>query len=259
MRTGARRGDVDDLAGLGHLDHAGRGQPSGSGAGPRPSGRASRRAAPAHGRLPAVDEITTEAQLRELLGEPAPAARDKERDALHELDRRWLARSPFCLVATSDAQGRCDVSPKGDPPGFAVVLDDRTIVLPERPGNRRADGYRNVLANPHVGLIFLLPGRTDTLRINGRARLTRDPSLLDRMLVKGHRPLLAMVVEIQQVFHHCGKAFLRSQLWDPQTWDVDAVPPRARIAQQLERPGESLADLEAYYGPRYAEGLYPSA
>jgi PPOX class probable FMN-dependent enzyme len=204
-------------------------------------------------------EITSEAELRALLGEPAAAALAKERDALHELDRQWLAASPFCLVATSGADGSCDVSPKGDPPGFTLVLDDRTLALPERAGNRRADGYRNVLANPHVGLIYLLPGRTDTLRINGRARLVTDADLLDRMVVKGHRPVLAVVVEIDQVFHHCGKAFLRSQLWEPTTWDRgDAVPSRPRIAQRLERPDESLAELEAYYGPGYAAGLYPT-
>ncbi|WP_116450759.1 pyridoxamine 5'-phosphate oxidase family protein [Blastococcus litoris] len=204
-----------------------------------------------------MEEITTEAQLRALLGEPARAALDKERDSLHELDRQWLAHSPLCLVATSDADGRCDVSPKGDPPGWVLVLDDRTIALPERAGNRRADGFRNVLANPHVGLVFLLPGRTDTLRINGRARLVTEAGLLDRMVVKGHRPLLALVVDIEQVFHHCGKAFLRSQLWEPGTWDTEAVPSRARIAQRLERPDEPLAQLEAYYGPGYAAGLYP--
>jgi uncharacterized protein len=204
-------------------------------------------------------EITTEAQLRELLGEPAPAALAKERDALHEFDRAWLAASPFCLIATSGADGSCDVSPKGDPPGFILVLDDRTIAIPERAGNRRADGYRNILANPHVGLIHLLPGRTDTLRINGRARLVTDADLLDRMVVKDHRPVLAVVVAIEQVFHHCGKAFLRSQLWDPATWDAaDAVPSRPRIAQRLERPGESLEDLERYYGTGYAAGLYPA-
>jgi PPOX class probable FMN-dependent enzyme len=205
-------------------------------------------------------EITSEAQLRELLGAPAAAALAKERTALHEFDREWLAASPFCLVATSGTDGSCDVSPKGDPPGFTLVLDDSTVALPERAGNRRADGYRNILANPHVGLIYLLPGRTDTLRINGRARLVTDGDLLDRMVVKGHRPVLAVVVEIDQVFHHCGKAFLRSQLWDPSTWDgADAVPSRPRIAQRLERPEESLADLERYYGAGYAAGLYPTA
>lgn len=205
-----------------------------------------------------VAEVTTEAQLRDLLGSPAPAALAKERDRLHEMDRTWLAASPFCLVATADAQGRCDVSPKGDPPGFALVLDDTTVAIPERPGNRRVDGFRNVLSNPHVGLVFFLPGRGDTLRINGRARLVSDAPFFEAMVVEGHRPVLAMVVEVEEVFHHCSKAFLRSHLWDPSTWEPDAVPPRARIAKALERPDEALADIERYYGPSYAEGLYRS-
>jgi PPOX class probable FMN-dependent enzyme len=205
-----------------------------------------------------VHDITSEAELRELLGEPAPAALAKERTQLHELDREWLAASRFCLVATSGADGSCDVSPKGDPAGFTLVLDERTIAVPERAGNRRADGYRNLLTNPHVGLLYLLPGRGDTLRINGRARLTRDPALLERMLVRGHRPVLAMVVEIEQVFHHCAKAFLRSELWDPTTWRPDDVLSRARIAHRLERRGERLEDIERYYGEQYSTGLYPT-
>ena len=152
-----------------------------------------------------MHDITTEAELTELLGEPTRAAVAKERATLDELDRQWLAASPFCLVATSGADGSCDVSPKGDPSGFALVLDERTIALPERAGNRRADGYRNVLANPHVGLLFVIPGRGDTLRVNGRARLTRDPALLDRMVVRGHRPLMALVVDVEQVFPHCAR------------------------------------------------------
>jgi PPOX class probable FMN-dependent enzyme len=204
-----------------------------------------------------VDEITTEAELRELLGAPLPRVATKDRPCLDDIDRQWLAASPFCLVATSGADGTCDVSPKGDPAGFTLVLDDRTVALPERAGNRRADGFRNILGNPHVGLIYLLPGRGDTLRINGRARLVRDAGLLDRMVVQGSRPLLAMVVEIEQVFFHCAKALMRSALWHPETWPQDAVPSRARIAQRQERPDESLEALEAYYGPGYAAGLYP--
>lgn len=130
-------------------------------------------------------DITSHEELRELLGAPMPRAVTKERPVLHARDRDWLAASPFCLVATAGADGSCDVSPKGDPPGFALVLDERTIAIPERPGNRRADGYRNILDNPHVGLIFLIPGRTDTLRINGRARLVRDAPWFDDMVVKG--------------------------------------------------------------------------
>ena len=202
------------------------------------------------------DLVTTEDELREILGSPAPAALAKERGHLVDLDRTWLAASPFCLVATAGADGRCDVSPKGDPPGFAMVLDDTTIAIPERPGNRRVDGFRNILANGRVGLIFFLPGRGDTLRINGRARLVRDAPFFDAMVVKGHRPVLAMVVEVEEVFHHCSKAFLRSHLWEPATWDPDAVEPRAVIAKTLERPEQDLADVEHYYGPSYADGLY---
>jgi PPOX class probable FMN-dependent enzyme len=201
-------------------------------------------------------EITAEDELRELVGPPMPRAATKERGFLHELDKQWLAASPFCLVATAGADGTCDVSPKGDPPGFTLVLDDTTIAIPERPGNRRVDGFRNVLTNPHVGLLYLVPGRGDTLRINGRARLVREAPFFDRMTVKGHRPQLALVVEIEEVFHHCSKAFLRSALWKSETWDPDALPSRACIAKSVERTEETLEDLERYYGPEYANRLY---
>lgn len=203
-------------------------------------------------------EIADDAALTELLGEPTAAAANKERSALSDVDRDWLASSPFCMLATADADGRCDVSPKGDPAGRLVhVIDDLTVAIAERPGNRRADGYRNILANPQVGLNFLIPGRGDTLRINGRARLVSDAPFFDAMVVKGHRPLLAVVVEIETVFFHCAKAFLRSQLWRPETWDPEAiVPRRAVLAQRMERPGDSIEELDAYYGPSYEERLY---
>ena len=201
-------------------------------------------------------QVTTEAELGELLGPPLPRAVAKERGRIEPTHRDWLAHSPFCLVATCDADGRCDVSPKGDPPGFTLVLGPTTLALPDRPGNRRCDGFRNVLANPHVGLLYLVPGRGDTLRVNGRARLVRDAPYFDRMEVRGHRPLLALEVEVEQVFFHCSKAFLRAQLWSPESWAPDAVPSRAVIAQRMERPEDTLEDLERYYGPRYAEGLY---
>lgn len=201
-------------------------------------------------------EITSAAELRELLGEPSQRDATKERPSLHEHDKAWLAASPFCLVATSDADGNCDVSPKGDPAGFTLVLDDTTIALPERSGNRRADGFHNILANPHVGLIYLIPGRGDTLRINGRARLVRDAAFFDDMIVKGHRPQFALVVDIEEVFYHCSKALLRSALWKHEEWNPDAAPSRARIAKSMERKDEELADLEVYYGPRYADNIY---
>ena len=119
-------------------------------------------------------EVTSHEELRHLLGKPGTRAANKDRAVLHEVDRRWLAASPFCLVATAGADGTCDVSPKGDPPGFTHVVDDTTIAVPERPGNKRADGFHNILDNPHVGLVYFVPGRSDTLRVNGRARLLRD-------------------------------------------------------------------------------------
>jgi PPOX class probable FMN-dependent enzyme len=204
-------------------------------------------------------EITDTEELTGLLGEPQQRARDKVRRALTDLDRDWLAASPFCVLATAGADGS-DASPKGDPAGQLVhVVDDRTIALAERPGNRRADGYRNILENPHVGLLFLIPGRGDTLRINGRARLVSDAPFFDAMVVKGHRPVLAVVVEIDEIFHHCQKAFLRSRLWETESWDADGrVPRRSVIAHELEPSGKTVEELDVYYGPQYREGLYRS-
>ncbi|NUS03485.1 MAG: pyridoxamine 5'-phosphate oxidase family protein, partial [Nonomuraea sp.] len=179
-------------------------------------------------------EIGSEDELRELLGEVMPRAVSKERVRLHERDREWLAASPFCLIATSDAEGNCDVSPKGDPAGFVHVIDDTTIAIPDRPGNRRADGFLNILKNPHVGLVFLIPGRNETLRVNGRARLVREAPFFDEMIVKGHRPHLALVVEIEQIFFHCAKAFLRSQLWKPESWDPTVLPSHARLVKEVQ-------------------------
>ncbi|HYZ56668.1 MAG TPA: pyridoxamine 5'-phosphate oxidase family protein [Streptosporangiaceae bacterium] len=204
----------------------------------------------------AYTPISSEAELRELLGEPMPRAVTKERTRLHERDKEWLAASPFCLIATADAAGNCDVSPKGDPPGFTHVIDDTTIAIPERPGNRRADGFRNILANPHVGTIFLVPGRRETLRINGTARLLRDAPFFGDMVVKGHRPQLALVVEIEQIFFHCAKAFMRSALWEPRTWDPGALPSHAAIVKSVQETSETLDELEIYYGPSYADRLY---
>ena len=200
--------------------------------------------------------ITTVDELADLVGVPLPHVANKVRRTLADLDRQWLAASPFCLVATADETGACDVSPKGDPAGqLAYVIDESTIAIAERPGNRRVDGYRNVLANPHAGLLFMIPGRGDTLRINGRARLVSDAPFFDAMIVKGHRPILALVVEIEEVFYHCAKALLRAKLWRPETW-TDPVPPRAVIAKTFERSDDSLEELTAYYGPAYAEKLY---
>jgi PPOX class probable FMN-dependent enzyme len=201
-------------------------------------------------------EIGSEEELRELLGEVMPRAATKDRVRLHERDLEWLAASPFCLIATSDTEGNCDVSPKGDPAGFVHVIDDTTIAIPDRPGNRRADGFLNILKNPHVGLIFLIPGRNETLRLNGRARLVREAPFFDELIVKGHRPQLALVVEIEQIFFHCAKAFLRSALWKPESWHPEVLPSHAKLVKEVQVVEETVEQLEAYYGESYAKKLY---
>lgn len=206
-----------------------------------------------------LTEISTVDELVGLLGEPNARARDKGRAALLDVDRAWLAATPFCVMATGSSDGRLDASPKGDPAGQLVhVIDDTTIAIAERPGNKRADGYKNILDNPHVGLDFLIPGRGDTLRINGRARLVSDAPFFDEMVVKGHRPILAVVVEIEEIFFHCAKAFLRSGLWKPETWDPNGVVPRrAVIAKDVEPSDMSLEQLDEYYKPEnYEKGMY---
>ena len=180
--------------------------------------------------------VRTQRELQEALGgAPKSSLINSIRPRLRDVDRAWLAASPFCLLATAGADGSCDVSPRGDAPGFALVLSDTTLALPERAGNRRGDGYQNLLENGHAGLLFMIPGRTDTLRVNGRAMLVRDAPFFDQMTLEGQRPVLAVVVEVEEVFYHCVKAFHRSGLWRPETWDRDGAPSRGQVARALER------------------------
>jgi uncharacterized protein len=203
-------------------------------------------------------EIGSVDELRDLLGVPAGRAVTKERTRLHAIDREWLATSPFCVIATSDAHGNCDASPKGDPAGHLVyVLDDATVAIPERPGNRRADGYGNVLSNPHAGIISIIPGRNETLRINGRARLLRDAPFFADMAVRGSRPIMALVVDIEQIFFHCAKAFMRSQLWRPESWQPGTLPSPAALVKAVQDTPETLEELQDYYAPEnYSKLLY---
>jgi PPOX class probable FMN-dependent enzyme len=206
----------------------------------------------------AFEEIRSAAELRDLLGMPSGRAVSKERTRLHAVDREWLAISPFCVIATSDARGNCDASPKGDPAGHLVhILDDATVAVAERPGNKRADGYLNVLANPHAGIISLVPGRNETLRINGRARLLRDAPFFDDLAVRGQRPILALLLDIEQIFFHCQKSFLRSGLWQPDSWHPDALPSHAALVKRVQETPETLEELEEHYAPaNYQRLLY---
>jgi uncharacterized protein len=191
-------------------------------------------------------EVTTVDDLRAIVGHPNSYVANKVRTRLSAVQQDWLAHSPLGFVATTDANGRVDVSPKGDPPGFVHVIDDTTIAIPERPGNKRVDGYLNVLQRPYVGTLFLIPGRGDTLRINGTARVLADADYFDAMTVQGKRPILALEIDVEEVFFHCAKAFLRSDAWKPESWNPTAVPSVARIAQALKKD-MTLAELEKYY------------
>jgi hypothetical protein len=181
--------------------------------------------------------VESEQELRAIVGTPSSRAVQKERAVLDAHCRAFIALSPFVLVSTSGPDGRCDVSPKGDAPGFVQVLDDRRLVIPDRPGNRRLDGMRNLLDNPHAGLLFLVPGREETLRVNGRAWITRDAGLLDRCIVQGKTPHLAIGVEVEECFLHCAKAFRRARLWSQDTWPTaEALPSMARVLFDQIRP-----------------------
>lgn len=162
-------------------------------------------------------EIAREEELRELYGPASERSLRKEMTSLDPHARNFIAHSPFLVIGTAGVEGGSDVSPKGDAPGFVAVLDDHTLVIPDRPGNNRLDGLRNILENPQVGLLFLIPGVNETLRVNGRARITRDASLLAPLAVQGKVPKTGLVVEVHEVFLHCPKALIRSKLWDPET------------------------------------------
>jgi len=171
-----------------------------------------------------MSSITSIAELEALYREPSERVRTKKRDQLDDGLRTVLALSPFVLLATSDVDGRCDVSPRGGPIGFVKVLDDRHVVVPDLNGNNLVDSLRNIVVNGHAGLLVIVPGQHETLRIDGPADLTTDAAVLDLFVDEVRRPTLAIVIEIEHVFTHCAKAFRRGQLWDASTWP------------QMERP-----------------------
>lgn len=203
--------------------------------------------------------IQTEAQLRALIGEPAPLTCAKISDRLNAMTRRFIERSPFVCLATSDLQGHCDLSPRGDPAGFVHILDERTLLLPERPGNRLADTLRNVLANPHIGLLFIVPGVGDTFRVNGRAMITTDEALLAPCAVEGKLPRLGILVDIDEAYTQCSKALLRSQLWNPERFvDPAAMPTGGQVHRAIQGEAFDAQRYDAERAERYRrrEGFY---
>ena len=204
-----------------------------------------------------TDIITTEAQIRDILGEPPERVIAKVSPTIDTHCRDFIARSPFVVVASSDANGNVDVSPKGDPAGFVQVLDDHTLAIPERLGNRRADTLTNVIQNPYVGLYFLIPGKPETLRVSGTATVVRDQWLRDSMAIKGKSPDLALVVHVQEAFIHCAKCIMRSDLWDQRTWpDTTGMATLAQIMTDHGHLSQPIEDLEEIVAASYRDRLY---
>jgi PPOX class probable FMN-dependent enzyme len=204
--------------------------------------------------------ISSEAGLRELIGTPNDLVVSKIATRLNDLTRQFVERSPFMCLATSAPDGSCDVSPRGDPAGFVRILDERTVLIPDRPGNRLADSLRNILVNPHVGLLFMIPGVDDTFRINGRATLVTDEELLADSTVEGKPPKLGILVEIEECYTQCSKALIRSDLWNPERRiERTELPTSGEIMRAVREEAEF--DAETYdreRAERYArrEGLY---
>ena len=191
------------------------------------------------------DVIADAVRLTEIIGEPRGYAAFKGTDRIDSIFARFIAAAPYVIVATVGADGLPDASPKGDPPGFVLVLDEKTLVIPERPGNQRLDGFRNLLANSAISLLFIIPGNAETLRVAGRARIVRDPPLLERLAVKGKVPLVCLVIDVEEAFMHCGKSSVRSGIWKPETWpDRTHVPTIAESLKANAHATESLEELQ---------------
>lgn len=202
--------------------------------------------------------IDTEEQLRALIGEPVPLVVSKCVDRLNPQTRRFIEQSPFVCLATSDGR-HCDVSPRGDPAGFVRILDDQTLLVPERPGNRIADTLRNILANPRIGILFVLPGLGDTFRVNGRATLVTDEALLAPSAVEGKMPALGILVDIEEAYTQCPKAFIRSALWDPSKFlPRDALPTSGEVFKAIKGEAFDACEYDRARDERYAkrEGFY---
>jgi uncharacterized protein len=199
--------------------------------------------------------ITRADQLDALFGEVGDASRRKEVDHIHPVYQRWIEASPFAVLATSGPDG-LDTSPRGDPAGFVIVQDKKTLLLPERRGNNRADSLRNLLADPRVSLIFLIPGIGETLRVNGQARISTEPGLLQRFEVQGQLPKCVLVIDVQTVFFQCARAIQRSGLWQPSGADRSHVPTAGAMLQALTEAGIDGAKYDAELPGRQKATLY---
>jgi PPOX class probable FMN-dependent enzyme len=203
--------------------------------------------------------IANEGELREIIGFPSPLVAAKVVDRLNDLTRQFIEHSPFLCVATADPDGGLDVSPRGDPAGFVRILDERTLLMPDRPGNRIADTLTNLLADPRIALLFLIPGVDDTFRVNGRAEIIEDRELLAASAVDGKSPRLGILITIDEAFTQCSKALIRSELWNPERQiERSELPSAGAIMRAVADPQLDAGDYDRDRAARYArgDGLY---
>lgn len=204
------------------------------------------------------EQVRTVAELEAIVGTPVGLSLKKERTSLDGHMRTFIAHSPFVLLGTHRSDGLCDVSPRGDAPGFVHVVDDRTLLIPERAGNKRVDSQRNILETGRVGLIFLIPGFGETLRVNGQAAIVRDDAFLTPLTAQGKKPLVAVAVRVEECFLQCAKALLRSKLWKPEAWpDLATLPSAAQmLSDHAQMPELDCTAMEARLANAYKNNLY---
>jgi len=208
-----------------------------------------------------TDTITTQEEFlafREEIGQPSERARNKVIDHIDEHCRTFISKSPFLTVATANINGECDVSPRGDAPGFVKVIDEHHLFIPERPGNKRMDSIHNIISNPHIGLIFFIPSLGETLRMNGKALICRDPELLSNSKANEKTPLFGIVVEVNECYIHCAKAFIRSGLWNPESWLPNEEHPKISkiLADHANILNTTTEQIEKDLRISYVERLY---
>jgi len=205
-----------------------------------------------------IDVVNSEEEIRKLIGFPSELVNNK---TIHYLDincKEFISLSPMIFISTSDNHGQCDVSPRGDGPGFVHILDDKRLIIPERPGNRRIDSMRNILRNPRIGIIFIIPGLEETLRVNGEARIIKNQDMLNIMQVNGKPPLLGIGVVVEECYMHCAKAFKRSRLWDHESWiEKTKLPnPALIISKHASKVGKTEEEVSAALQDSYTNRLY---
>jgi PPOX class probable FMN-dependent enzyme len=201
--------------------------------------------------------IESREELRTLYKSPGDNAVRKELPRLDGHCRSFIAKSPFVLIGSSDGNGNADVTPKGDRPGFVAILDDNNIAIPDRPGNNRLDTLENIVVNPAVGLLFLIPGMNDTLRINGHARITADNALRERLAVDGKLPISVTVVSVKAAYMHCAKAFMRSELWKPESWpDRATLPTLGEILRDQLALAQSAEATDQWLDESYQKTMW---